>query len=220
MSDVVISVRGEHETRVPAELGVATVSVRLDGPDRAAVFAQASTLAERLVAELADAQQRGTVAQWSSERVSVWSDRPWSQDGTQLPLVHHAAMSTRSEFTDFAALSEWITAVSEREGVAVDGISWELTPATARTTESEVAQAAVGVAMQRATAYAAALGLSSVRPSEIADAGLLKSAEAAMGKQAVAMRAFADSAGGGGGLQLEPRPIRVAATVEARFLAS
>ena len=220
MSDVVISVRGEHETRVPAELGVATVSVRLDGADRAAVFAQASTLAERLIAELSDAQQRGTVAQWSSERVSVWSDRPWSQDGAQLPLVHHASMSTRSEFTDFAALSEWITAVSEREGVAVDGISWELTPATARITESEVAQAAVGVAMQRATAYAAALGLESVHPSEIADAGLLNAAEASMGKQGMAMRAFADSSGGGGGLQLEPRPIRVAATVEARFLAS
>ena len=45
MSEVIITVRGEHENRIPAEVGVARVSVRLDGPKREDVMADASTLA-------------------------------------------------------------------------------------------------------------------------------------------------------------------------------
>lgn len=220
MSDVVITVRGSHDTRVNAELGIATVSVRLDGAQRARVLADAAALAQTLKDELTAAEAAGTVARWSSDRVSVWSDRPWNQDGKQLPLVHHASVGTRSEFTDFAALSEWISTVSEREGVTVDAVSWELTPETAKATEAEVAQGAVAVAVERATAYATALGLQTVRAVEIADAGLLRTTETAApeAKMMFARSAMADA--GGSGLELEPRPITVSATVEARFAAS
>lgn len=221
MSEVTITVRGSHEDRIPAELAIAEVAVRLDGPDRASVLADAVAIAQRLKDELSAAQTAGAVARWSSDRVSVWSNRPWSNDGAQLPLVHHASIGTRSEFTDFSALSEWIAAVSEREGVVVDGVRWELTPATARATEAAVAQGAVSVAVERARAYASALDLHTVRAVEIADTGLLRTSDAPERAAAPMMMARSASAGSATpALELEPRPITVSATVEARFAAS
>lgn len=217
---VIVTVRGEHETTVRAELAVATVSVRLDGPDRADVLARATALADQLAGELAAAQSAGGAARWSSDRIAVWSDRPWSQDGAVLPLVHHASATTRSEFTDFAALADWLSAMSEREGVAVDDVSWQLTDATARATEQAVAQAAVGVAVARARAYAEALGLGEVVPLEVADTGLLTAgADAAPRMEAMAMKSFDRAGGGAPGFVLEPRELRVSSTVEARFSA-
>jgi uncharacterized protein YggE len=221
MSEVVIAVRGEHENRIPAEVGVARVSVRLDGPRREQVLADASTLSAQLRDELQALQASEAVTQWSSDRVSIWSDRPWSQDGKRLALVHHAAVGARAEFSDFAALSEWVTKVSEREGITVDGVSWELSPDTSRATERDVASQAVQVAVDRATAYAAAIGLGSVTALEIADVGLLSKAgqESAPGSPKMMRALMASDMGGGPALEFEPQPIVVSAAVEARFIA-
>jgi len=221
MSEVIITVRGEHENRIPAEVSVARVSVRLDGPKREPVLADASTLSEQLREELQALQGTGAVTQWSSDRVSIWSDRPWSQDGKRLALVHHAAVGARAEFTDFAALSEWVTRVSEREGITVDGVSWELTPETAKATERDVASEAVQVAVDRATAYAAAIGLTGVTAVEIADVGLLSkpTPESGQGSPKMMRAMMASDMGGGPALEFEPQPIVVSAAVEARFVA-
>ena len=221
MSEVIITVRGEHATTVTAELGVPTVSVRLDGGDRADVVSRATALAGQISDELRTFAENGAANTWSSDRVSIWSDRPWNNEGAQLPLVYHATVTARAEFTDIAALSEWITALADRDGVTVDGIAWQLTPARTTAVESEVAQAAVGVAVARAGAYAAALGLAQVTPLSIADVGLLGSTGAPEAKmmRAAAPMMMADAAGSGGGLSLEPRQLRIASTVEARFSA-
>jgi len=218
MSDVIITVRGEHHTEVAAEIAVANVAVRLDGPDRAAVFARASALAEALREELRAFESAGAVDRYSSERVAIWADRPWSQTGEQLPLVHHASVGTRAEFRDFAALSEWVSAVSEREGLAVDGIEWRLTDDTERATSAAVAEGAVQVAVDRATAYSRALGLGAVTPLEIADVGLLTSQPTPEAAPKM-MRAMAADASGGSGIEFEPRAITVSSAVEARFVA-
>lgn len=218
MADVTITVRGEHDTTVAAELGVARVAVRLDGADRTDVVSRTQQLAATLQSELKAAQDAGSVSKWHSERLSVWADRPWNNEGKQLDLVHHASVTTTSEWTDFAALSEWISQVSEREGVSVDGISWSLTRDTARTTESLVAQQAIQVAVDRATAYAQALGLSNVQAAQIADAGLLSAPESAPHMKADMMMARAG--GGAPSFELEPNEIAVSATVEARFIAN
>ena len=112
-------------------------------------------------------------SEWSSQRVSVWANRPWNNEGKQLALVHYASVEITATFTDFAALSWWVSDVAERDGVQVDGVTWRLTPATAKATEAEVAAQAVKVAVDRATAYAGAIGLATVTPLEIADLGLL-----------------------------------------------
>ncbi|HOA86588.1 MAG: SIMPL domain-containing protein [Microbacteriaceae bacterium] len=220
MSEVTITVRGEHEARLAPELAVARVSVRVDGPERAAVAARATELSMALREELQAHQDAGALARWSSDRVSIWSDRPWSQDGAQLPLVHHATVGARGEFTDFAALSDWVTRLGDREGVTVEGIDWKLTPDTARQTERDVAAGAVRVAVERAEAYASAIGLGGVAPLEIADVGLLAQPGEAPRPQARMFAMAADSAGSSGpSLQFEPQPIIVTAAVEARFSA-
>ncbi len=215
MSDVIITVRGEHETRVAPEEGVVHLSVRCDGPERGPVVERIAAIAAPLREELAARQASGEVSEWSSQRASVWAERPWNNEGKQLPLVHHASVDVVATFTDFAALSWWVSAVAEREGVQVSGVTWQLTSATRRTVEAEVAARAVQTAVSRASAYANAIGQASVTPLEIADIGLLGRPEADPGPRM--MRAMATDASPG--LDFQPQDITVTAGVEARFTA-
>lgn len=222
MTDVVINVRGEHRMLVAAELGVAQVAVRFDGPSRAEVVENAQQLGAVIQDELRAAAASGAITKWNSERVSVWADRPWNDKGKQLPLVHHASIQLVSEWQDFSALSEWVSRASERDGVAIAGIGWKLTSDVERDTEKAVAQGAVQVAIDRATAYAEALGLATVQAQQIADVGMMSremmmKAPAPM-MMASARGAMADSATPS--FTLEPEEIEVSATVEARFVAS
>ncbi len=215
MSDVIITVRGEHETRIAPEEGVVHLSVRCDGPERGPVVERIAAIAAPLREELAARQASGEVSEWSSQRASVWAERPWNNEGIQLPLVHHASVDVVATFTDFAALSWWVSAVAEREGVQVGGVTWQLTSATRRTVEAEVAAHAVQTAVSRATAYANAIGHASVAPLEIADVGLLGRPEADPGPRM--MRAMATDASPS--LDFQPPDITVTAGVEARFAA-
>ena len=220
MPDVVITVRGEHHLLVPAELGVAHVVVRFDGPTRGDVVDQAQRLAVVIQEELRAAEGSGSITKWNSERLSVWADRPWNDKGKQLPLVHHASVQLVSEWTDFSALSEWISRASERDGVAIGGLGWKLTPQVEHDTEKAVAQGAVQVAIDRATAYADALGLTNVQAQQIADVGMM-SREMSMKAPApmmMARGAMADAAAPS--FALEPEEIEISATVEARFIAN
>jgi uncharacterized protein YggE len=223
MSEVVITVRGEHETRVAPEEAVVHLSVRTEGPDRGDVVERMATLAAPLRSDLADRKKTGGVSEWSSQRVSVWANRPWNSEGKQLALVQYASVEISATFSDFAALSWWVSDVAEQDGVQVDGVQWRLTPATAKKLEADVAAQAVRVAVERAAAYAGAVGLATVTPLEIADVGLLDHRDSdgpgevsrMMSKASFAM----DVAGGGPSLTLEPEDIVVTAAVEARFVA-
>ncbi|PZU40283.1 MAG: SIMPL domain-containing protein [Microbacterium sp.] len=222
MSEVIITVRGEHETRVAPELGIADISVRCEGPSRGPVVERIAALAAPVRDELSRRQADGDVAEWSSERAAVWSERPWNNEGKQLAPVHHASVSFSASFSDFAALSWWLTAVSEREGVQVHTVVWQLTPATRRAVEAEVAAEAVRIAVSRATAYATAIDRGGVTPLEIADTGLLTRAETPPQAAPRMMRAAmmsSDAAGTGPGIDLQPQPIIVTAGVEGRFAA-
>lgn len=221
MSDVIITVRGEHETRVVPEEAVAHLSVRTEGPERAAVVERIGTLAAPLRADLETRKAAGTISDWSSRRVSIWADRPWNSEGKQLALVHHASVEITATFTDFGALSWWISEVAERDGVQVDTVDWRLTPATARSLEAEVAAHAVTVAVDRATAYAGAIGLATLAPVEIADLGLLTHSpdqQAPQMLRAMSMGAM-DVSGTGPAVELQAEDIVVRAAVEARFRA-
>ncbi len=220
MTDVVITVRGENQVLVAAEIGVAQVAVRFDGATRAEVVEQAQRLAAEIQQELIAAETSGAITKWSSERLSVWADRPWNDKGEQLPLVHHASIQSVSEWKDFSALSEWISRASEREGVAVDGVNWKLTRETERATENAVAQGAIQVAIDRASAYATALGLANVQAQQIADVGMLSNQSNMKAPMMMARGASADRLGGAPSFALEPEEIEVSATVEARFVAN
>jgi uncharacterized protein YggE len=223
MSEVTITVRGEHEQRVVPEEVVAHLSVRAEGPQRNSVVERMAGLAAPLQEDLTTRKDTGGVRDWSSQRMSVWANRPWNNEGKQLALVHYASVEISATFTDFAALSWWITDVAEREGVQVDGLTWRLTPATAKATEAQVAAHAVQVAVDRATAYAGAIGLTSITPLEIADLGLLTRAPDNSAPAPKMMRAMAmgvmDAGNGGPAVQFQPEDIVVTAAVEARFAA-
>jgi len=222
MSEVTITVRGEHETRVLPEEAVAHLSVRAEGPERGAVVERIAALAAPVREELTTRKDAGGVTDWSSQRVSVWANRPWNNEGKQLALVHYASVEITATFTDFAALSWWISDVAERDGVQVDNVTWRLTPATAKSMEADVAAQAVQVAVDRATAYASAIGLASLTPLEIADLGLLTDASPGPAPAPKMMRAVAMGAmdsGGAPAVELQPEDIVVTAAVEARFSA-
>ncbi|KTR88408.1 neuraminidase [Microbacterium testaceum] len=215
MSEVVITVRGESTARVRAEEAVVRVTVVTDGPVRGPVVERAqeraSSVQDGLVAHL----RSGEVSEWSSARVSVWSDRPWNNEGAQLPLVHHAAVELSATFTDAGALSWWLGDVAESDDVQVTAVEWRLSTETRARVERDVAADAVHVAVERATAYADALGLASVTAVEIADAGLL----AARPENPPAFAARAMSADSGPSFSLQPSEIVVSSTVEGRFRA-
>jgi uncharacterized protein YggE len=223
MSEVVITVRGEHETRIAPERAVAHLTIRAEGPERGAVVERMAAFSEPVRDDLASRKIAGTVTEWTSQRVAVWSERPWNPEGKRLAPVHYATVDFGATFTDFAALSWWAGEVAEREGVQLTWIDWQLTPETRTTTERDVASGAVGVAVARATAYAAALGLSTVTPLEIADLGLLTRGDSAESGPAprmmMAKASFAADAGGGPAVQLQPEEIVLTAAVEARFRA-
>lgn len=222
MSDVVITVRGEHETRIAPERAVAHLTIRAEGPERGAVVERMAALTEPVRDDLISRKTAGTLVEWSSQRVAVWSERPWNQDGKRLAPVHYASVDVTATFTDFAVLSWWAGEVAERDGVQLGWIDWQLTPETRATIERDVATEAVRVAVTRADAYAATLGLEKVTPLEMADVGLLSRQDRPESgpRPMMARAAFAaDSAGGAPSVQLQPEDIVVSAGVEARFVA-
>lgn len=217
MSEVVITVRGESNARVRAEEAAVRVTVSTDGPARGPVVERAQERAASVQDGLVAHLRSGEVSEWSSARVSVWSDRPWSNDGAQLPLAHHAAVELSATFVDAGALSWWLGDVTESDDVQVTAVEWRLSPGTRARVEREVAAEAVHVAVERAEAYADALGLASVAAVEIADAGLLGTRpEPAAPLGARLMSASAD---GGSSFSLQPPEIVVTSVVEGRFRA-
>lgn len=223
MSDVIITVRGVHEARIAPEHARARLTVRAEGPERGPVVEKIAALATPIRDDLIARKAAGSLHDWSSERVAVWANRPWNADGNQLPLVHYASLEATAVFTDFTALSWWISELADREGVQIDGVEWLLTPETAKATEAEAAAHAVRVAIARATAYASAIERTTVTPLEIADVGLLTRGEA-RASSASEMRmmkaSFAMDAGAAPSMDFQPQDIVVTAAVEARFLAT
>jgi uncharacterized protein YggE len=218
MSDVVITVRGEQERRVAPERAVVQLSVRADGPDRGPVVDRVNAATAPIRDGLEAHQRSGEVTEWSSGRVSVWSERPWNNEGRQLPPVHHASVDFLATFADFTALSWWLGETADADEVQVTAITWDLTPATRAAVERDVASDAVRVAVTRAEAYAEAIGRSDIEPTEIADLGLLVGRPESAASAPKMRMAAMDAAGPA--LALQPADIVVSAAVEARFRAS
>jgi len=217
MSDVTITVRGESQTRVLPERAVAHVTASADGPDRAVVVQQVAALTGSLRAEITARVASGAIADWSSQRMSVWADRPWNSEGRQLDLVHHASVELTATFTDPGSLSDWLNDIAATEGLQVGAVEWQLTPETRARVEREVATDAVAIAVQRAGAYAAAIGRHEVIPVEIADLGLLGASASPLPRMMKA--ASFDAASAGAAVEFRPDEIVVSAGVEARFVA-
>lgn len=220
MSDVTVTVRGENEVRVAPERATIHLTVRTEGSRRGPVVEAVTQLAEPVRSSLAARQEDGTLVEWSSTRLSLHAERPWS-DGKRLALVHRAAIDFAATFSDAGELSTWVSDATLWDGVEIGGVDWQLTPETRARVEREVAASAVGVAVARAEAYASALGLGRVVPVEVADLGLMSDASASAVPMLKARAMAFDAAGASGPvMEYEPEDIVVSAAVEARFTAS
>lgn len=219
MSEVTVTVRGEHEARVAPERATILVSVRAEGPERTSVVEHVMNLAEPVRSSIAERTDAGTVVDWTSKRLSVRAERPWNNDGKRLAPVYYASIDFTATFSEASELSIWVSDISLWDGVEVGWVNWHLTPRTIARVEGEVAAAAVGVAVSRAQAYASALGLEEVTPLEIADVGLISSGQPAPAVAMMKSRVGAFSADAAPAMEYEPDEIVIAATVEARFLA-
>jgi len=215
-----VTVEGAAERRHPAERGTVHLEVRSQGADRAEVVARTTSLHRELAQEAERLRDAGTVTRWSADRLRASDERPWAPDGARLPLVHHASAPLEVEFGEATALADWTERVAALEGVTVTDVGWTLTDATRERLVAEVRDGSVRDAVARASAYAASLGLGTVRPVAIAEPGLLGDVAAppssSPGHLARALAAPAD----GGGLDLEPADLVVEARVHARFAAS
>lgn len=216
MSEVIITVRGEHELRVAPERATVRLSVAFDGPDRADAVERTLAAAEPVRTGLEARRSSTAVTEWTSQRLSVYADRPWNSDGRRLAPVYRASIDFTGTFADFSELSVWVTELTAQDGVSIGAIDWHLTPETEAEVEREVATRAVGVAVSRARAYAEALGLTTVTPLEIADRGLISEGAPVMPKAMMA-RSAAIAMDSGPSLEFQGEEITVSATVEGRF---
>lgn len=222
MSEVTVTVRGEHETRISPERATVRVTVRAEGPERSEVVERLLRLAAPLRDGLTERKDAGTLVDWTSKRMSVRAERPWNNQGKRLAPVYYASIDFTATFSEASELSIWVSDISPWDGVEVGWVDWHLTPETRAQVERDVAAQAVGAAVTRAQAYAGALGLAEVTPREIADVGLISSGQpptpAPMMASARGAKFSAD-AGSGPAMEYEPEEIVIAATVEARFTA-
>ena len=218
-------VRGAHVAFQRPERGTAMVTLGFEGPKMQPVY-------DRVVRDL-DAVKKsvealhrpdtGPVTWWSTKHIRTWANRPWNQDGKQLPLVHHASVGLEVKFSDFGALTQWVGHhVTNTEGFSLDGVVWALTEINKTQLERTVRTRAVQDAARRAQEYADALGLGSVHAVAIADAGMLGSGIGPVGGGGapyLRMASAAKDSAGGAELELSPEDIEVSAEVDARFVA-
>ena len=226
MTETTITVQGKFSAFYPAERATVEVWVHHEASKRQPAFdatiAAADVVRDNIVA-LHDTAA-GPITWWASDTVQVWNEKPWSNDGKQLPPVFHARVGFTAKFSDFAALSRWIEAVSSVDSVTVGSIRWALTEARTTGVTTEVRSRAVKDAVAKASVYAQSIGLGSVTAVAIADPGMLGDQVRGGGDagEVSFMRAKASGVGGGSepSLSLKPEDIEVSAVVDARFVAS
>jgi uncharacterized protein YggE len=224
MSATIISVAASADTHHTPERATVQLTLEFEGPERQPVFEKTrelhAAMSESLRAlhdPIADA-----VTRWSADQVSVWGQRPWSQDGAQLPPVYHATTTVRARFRDFSELATWLDSVAFRDGVTVASVEWSLTSSTRSRLQADAQKTAIVTARSKAQSYAEALGLSNLRPIAVADPGMLgddTGAGTGMGVARFAAHEMAKSSGGGP-LDLTPADVVISASIEARFAAT
>ncbi|MEI5672260.1 MULTISPECIES: SIMPL domain-containing protein [unclassified Nocardioides] len=220
MSETVITVQGSHDAFHPAERATVTVSVGFEGPERAAVVARTTDGTNKLVAgiRLRHHPEAGPVTWLATDRLRVWSRRPFNDKGEQKPLVHHAQTTTRAKFRDFEELARWVEAAATYPGVGIDGLEWALTEQTKRGAVQSVRARAVEDARRKAQEYADALDLGPVRCVALADPGMLGDHSSAQSGATGIAYSRAAKAAEPDGLSFTPEDIAVSASVDARFV--
>jgi hypothetical protein len=217
-----ITVRGNFGAFQPPERGTVHASIAYEGPAMEPVYDWVARDLEAVKTSVAALKSgdHGPVTWWSAQQLRTWSNRPWNQDGEQLPLVHHASVGIEVKFRDFTALSRWVGEhVVNTDGFRVSHVEWALTSKRRDELSLHVRTQAVRDAAARAQQYADALGLGEISPVAIADAGMLGANLHPDGGAGIGfLRAGSPPSDGGADIELVPEDIEVSATIDARFV--
>ncbi|MCU1473513.1 SIMPL domain-containing protein [Amnibacterium sp.] len=214
---VQISVHGSASRFLPAERGTIEVAIALEHEDRATAMQQVAGLHERFVADAKSFVHAGAATWWGSDQVRARAERRYVKDSDAHRTVQVASAEVRVKFRDFPALSEWFEHAGAVPGVAIGGIEWTLTEEHRSQEERDVRVQAVADAVQRAEAYAEAIGGTGVTLQQLWEPGLRPhSGGAVEGAYVTAMAV----AGSRSSIELRPDDIEISAAVTADFLVT
>ncbi|MFB7585618.1 SIMPL domain-containing protein [Streptomyces sp. NPDC056169] len=209
-----VTVRGEGRLEVDPEFARIWVTVSARGTDRSATLAEL-TRRNAQVLDLVKAQGE-TVEKLETGRFSISPELGRRGRGERVHAFVGRVRMT-AELTDFTVLGELVTRLADLDMTGVDGPWWELRPDSPAYAEAR--RLAVTEAVQRARAYAEALGTSLASLLELSDAGLAGPGMSQLPPVfAAAPAGFAtERAGEAPPLDLEPQRQTVTAEVVARF---
>lgn len=214
---VLIAVHGSASRFLPAERGTVRLSIGLEHDDRATVVQQVGLLHERFVADAKSFVHAGAATWWGSDQVRVRPERRYLKDSETHRWVQVASADVRVRFRDFDALSSWVEQAGSAAGASIDGVDWTVTEQHRAHAQREVRVEAVQDAVQRAEAYASAIGGTGVTLQAVWEPGLRPNVSGGFDGGGGGMaRAMAMKSGGG--LELRPDDIELAAEVTADFV--
>lgn len=219
---VTITVAGTARRLLPAERGTVHLRATREARRSADVVPVVAELHARLSADAERHVTSGAATRWAADHLYVSTVQRYVRDSDVSETFQVAAAGVTVRFSDFGALSEWVTDVGTVDGVVVDGVEWELTESHRREVEREVRAEAVRDAQDRAAVYAAALGLTEVGVAAVYEPGLRPHEQQGFdgGPIRYAARMAAADSAGGPAVSLRPERIEVSATISADFAAS
>ncbi len=221
MTDLILTVQGTARAELDPERATLRFTVTADGPDREPVV-KAVTASLAAARELMGSRHgAGSIVSWSIDQLSVTSHRPWTNDGTQAPLVHQASASGRAVLETADSAAELVDALAADSAVTIDSFEWSLTDASLARAHADARTLAVADAVSKAHVLATAVGRAGVDAVALADPGMLDGSSGGVGPQPRLERAMAMSmdARNPGGFSLRPQPLIIDVAVDARFVA-
>ncbi|MET9200083.1 SIMPL domain-containing protein [Gordonia sp. NPDC003585] len=214
MSPLEIVVRGNASGRYAPELAVVGLAVRAEDNDKATVRSAAAAAHASLTEALASLEADGAVTTWSSDAVRVYSHRPYDPSGKRRELLYTTRIGVEATFVDFEKLSEFVDRWIGADDVEVSRVSWAVTEENRRAFERDLRRLAVDDAVDKAQAYADAVGRGPVVATQLADPNML-----AEPRPMPMMRAAAPMGDTGPSIELRPEDIEIVVAVDARFAA-
>lgn len=215
-----ISVSGAAHRLLTPERGTARIAVRFEGASREEVAGPAAALHARLVADARRFVREEAASEWSADQVWVSTSERYRGERKEPVRVTVGTASVRVTFVDLQALSRWLGELAEVEGAEVHGVEWSISDQHRRAVEGEMRTEAVLDALERARAYAAALGLDTVELLGVYEPGLRRGEEPGMAVTAGYSRMAAAGGGSSAEFELRPQDLEVGAEVSADFTAS
>ncbi|GAB2628183.1 hypothetical protein Aab01nite_22580 [Paractinoplanes abujensis] len=200
-----IVVRGEASREVPPEQALLTVTLSARDRDREAVVNRLLERSGELHTLLAEAGPGDAVERRETGGVHVL---PELKRGSERVVAYTGSIATTVTVTDFEPLGQLLLRLARLEHAAVSGPWWQLRPGSRA--GAEVRREAIADALARAREYAAAVGAEVDKLVEIADEGV------GGGQPMMRMAAFDAGAPESSGLDVDPQPQTVHASVTVR----